>query len=71
MTWTNRSKTSSILQNRVRIITEDGEQILAGSSENMILVSEKEVSVWTNQDKTSGTWTNQSKTAGVWTNKTK
>ena len=53
--WTNKTKTSSTSNNkskilnsfeRTRILTHDGNQILVGNSENLVLISQEEATKW-------------------------
>jgi hypothetical protein len=70
MSWTNKNKVSSTIT-RGRILTPDGNQILLGSSEDLILIYQEQSDYWQKRAKVSTSWTNKNKVASVWTNKTK
>jgi hypothetical protein len=60
MAWTNKSKTSTEFE-ITYILTHDGNQILAGASEDKILISQDEETMWGKKSKTSSVWTNKTK----------
>lgn len=70
MAWTNKSKTSALLQ-RGRLLTPDGNQILVGSSVDEVLIYQEFGDSYSEKGKTVGSWSKKSKTVGSWSNKNK
>ena len=71
MAWSNKSKVSSTIE-RGKILTPDGNQILLGVDEELILIYQSQGDYWQEISKTTSTpWVNQSKTTQSWSNKSK
>jgi hypothetical protein len=61
MAWSNKTKVSSTIE-RGRILTPDGNQILLGADEDLVLIYQSQDDYWSNKSKTTSSWSNKSKT---------
>ncbi len=58
--WTNKTKDSSTIE-RGRILTPDGNQILLGADEDLVLIYQTRSDYWQRTLKQSSVWSNKSK----------
>ena len=70
MAWSNKSKVSSTIE-RGKILTPDGNQILLGVDEELILIYQSQGDYWERTTKQSSVWSNKSKVSSSWYNKSK